>query len=95
MDEPAEHLDLPTPDALTADLLAVTDGRTTLLISHRLAALQGAAVDEIMVLHHGRIAERGSWAELVDRQGGRLRDLCPRERQADVLVAAGDGAPGG
>ncbi|MGW6751937.1 hypothetical protein [Streptomyces sp. NPDC055006] len=57
--------------------------------------LQGAAVDEILALHHGRIAERGSWAELVDRQGGRLRDLWPRERQAHALVAAGDGAPGG
>jgi ATP-binding cassette subfamily C protein CydCD len=94
MDEPAEHLDLPTADALTADLLAVTEGRTTLLITHRLAGLQSAAVDEILVLDHGRVVERGSWAELVDRQGGRLRDVWLRERQADALVAAGDGTSG-
>jgi ATP-binding cassette subfamily C protein CydCD len=94
MDEPAEHLDLPTADALTADLLAVTEGRTTLLITHRLAGLRSAAVDEILVLDHGRVVERGSWAELVDRRGGRLRDVWLRERQADALVAAGDGTSG-
>ncbi|WP_425588610.1 ATP-binding cassette domain-containing protein, partial [Streptomyces phyllanthi] len=37
LDEPAEHLDLPTADALTTDLLVATEGRTTLLITHRLA----------------------------------------------------------
>ncbi|MFF1398239.1 thiol reductant ABC exporter subunit CydD [Streptomyces sp. NPDC058287] len=94
MDEPAEHLDLPTADALTADLLAVTEGRTALLITHRLAGLHSACVDEILVLDHGRIAERGSWQELIDRQGGRLHDMWRREQQADALVAAGDGASG-
>ena len=38
LDEPAEHLDTAAADALTADLLAATAGRTTLLITHRLAA---------------------------------------------------------
>ncbi|MFI9778163.1 thiol reductant ABC exporter subunit CydD [Streptomyces sp. NPDC051956] len=94
MDEPAEHLDLPTADALTADLLAVTEGRTTVLITHRLAGLHSAAVDEILVLDHGRIVERGGWSELIDRQGGRLRAMWLRERRADALVAAGDGVPG-
>lgn len=94
MDEPAEHLDLPTADALTADLLALTEGRTTVLITHRLAGLRSAAVDEILVLDQGRIAERGSWSELIDRQGGRLRAMWLRERRADALVAAGDGVPG-
>ena len=47
LDEPAEHLDLATADALTADLLAATAGRTTLLITHRLAGLAARAVDEI------------------------------------------------
>ncbi|RFC69898.1 thiol reductant ABC exporter subunit CydD [Streptomyces sp. AcE210] len=94
MDEPAEHLDLPTADALTADLLAVTEGRTALLITHRLAGLHKASVDEILVLDHGRIAERGSWPELIDRQGGRLHDMWRREQQADALVAADDGVSG-
>lgn len=83
LDEPAEHLDLPTADALTADLLAATEGRATLLITHRLVGLAEAGVDEIVVLEHGRITERGNWAELTAREGGRLRELWARERETD------------
>ncbi|WP_035847135.1 thiol reductant ABC exporter subunit CydD [Kitasatospora azatica] len=88
LDEPAEHLDLRTADALTADLLAATSDRATLLITHRLAGLAEAAVDEILVLDAGRVAERGSWAELTARQDGRLRELWERERAGDRLEAA-------
>ncbi|WP_035799188.1 thiol reductant ABC exporter subunit CydD [Kitasatospora mediocidica] len=88
LDEPAEHLDLRTADALTADLLAATEGRTTLLITHRLAGLAAAGVDEIVVLDHGRVVERGGWDELAARDGGRLRELWERERRADRLAAA-------
>jgi ABC-type multidrug transport system fused ATPase/permease subunit len=56
LDEPGEHLDAETADALTRDLLSATTGRTTLLITHRLAALE--SVDEIVVLDHGRVIER-------------------------------------
>jgi ATP-binding cassette subfamily C protein CydCD len=87
LDEPAEHLDLPTADALTADLLAATEGRTTLLITHRLAGLDDSTVDEVVVLEHGRIAERGTWSELISRQGSRLRAMWQRERQTDTLLA--------
>jgi len=48
LDEPTEHLDEPTARALTADLLAATSGRTTLLITHRLDDLAG--VDEVVRL---------------------------------------------
>ncbi|MFF7637259.1 thiol reductant ABC exporter subunit CydD [Kitasatospora sp. NPDC008050] len=88
LDEPAEHLDLPTADALTADLLTATSGRATLLITHRLAGLATADVDEILVLDAGRAVERGSWAELAGREGGRLRALWELERAADELVGA-------
>ncbi|MFB8438179.1 thiol reductant ABC exporter subunit CydD [Streptomyces niveus] len=77
LDEPAEHLDLPTADALTADLLAVTEGRTTLLITHRLQGLD--AVDEVIVLDGGRVAQRGPYAELVAVEGP-LRRMRERER---------------
>jgi ABC-type multidrug transport system fused ATPase/permease subunit len=40
LDEPGEHLDTQTADAIVADLLAVTEGRTTLLITHRLTGLE-------------------------------------------------------
>ncbi|MFG2172279.1 thiol reductant ABC exporter subunit CydD [Streptomyces niveus] len=78
LDEPAEHLDLPTADALTADLLTVTEGRTTLLITHRLQGLD--AVDEVIVLDGGRVAQRGPYAELVAVEGP-LRRMWERERE--------------
>jgi thiol reductant ABC exporter CydC subunit len=56
LDEPAEHLDTATADELTADLLRATEGRTTLLVTHRLAGLEAA--DEVVVLTGGRIANR-------------------------------------
>jgi thiol reductant ABC exporter CydC subunit len=56
LDEPSEHLDAQTADALIADLLAATEGRTTLLITHRLVGLD--EIDEIVVLDQGQIVER-------------------------------------
>ncbi|GAA2391223.1 thiol reductant ABC exporter subunit CydD [Streptomyces coeruleofuscus] len=84
LDEPAEHLDLPTADALTADLLAATEGRTTLLITHRLAGLE--AVDEVIVLDQGRVVQRGTYAELVAVDGP-LREMAEREAASESLVA--------
>lgn len=83
LDEPAEHLDLPTADALTADLVAATEGRTTLLITHRLAGLD--AVDEVIVLDGGRVAQRGTYAELAALEGP-LRRMLDVERTADLLA---------
>lgn len=82
LDEPAEHLDLATADALTADLLVATEGRTTVLITHRLQGLD--AVDEIVVLEAGRTVQRGSYAELATAEGP-LRRMLERERAADLL----------
>lgn len=92
LDEPAEHLDLPTADALTADLLAATEGRTTLLITHRLAGLD--AVDEVLVLDEGRVAQRGAYAELVAVDGP-LRRMRERESAGDALAGVGAGAGAG
>ncbi|MFI8832862.1 thiol reductant ABC exporter subunit CydD [Streptomyces afghaniensis] len=85
LDEPAEHLDLPTADALTADLLAATEGRTTLLITHRLAGLE--AVDEVIVLDQGRVVQRGAYEELVAVDGP-LREMAEREAASESLVTA-------
>ncbi|MFJ8731715.1 thiol reductant ABC exporter subunit CydD [Streptomyces bauhiniae] len=83
LDEPAEHLDLPTADALTDDLLAATEGRTTLLITHRLAGL--AAVDEVLVLDAGRVVQRGPYAELLAVDGP-LATMARREAESEALV---------
>ncbi|MCJ1678726.1 thiol reductant ABC exporter subunit CydD [Streptomyces sp. APSN-46.1] len=84
LDEPAEHLELATADALTADLLAATEGRTTVLITHRLAGLE--AVDEVVVLDHGEVVQQGAYGELAVVEGP-LRRLLERERAADRSLA--------
>jgi thiol reductant ABC exporter CydC subunit len=63
LDEPGEHLDTATADALVTDLLDVTRARTTLLITHRLVGLE--QVDEILVIEQGKIVERGTHAQLA------------------------------
>ncbi|WP_431958921.1 thiol reductant ABC exporter subunit CydD [Actinacidiphila sp. bgisy160] len=84
LDEPAEHLDLATADALTADLLAATTGRTTVLITHRLTGLE--EVDEILVLDGGRVVQRGTHRELAAADSPFRRGL-ERERAAEALGA--------
>jgi ABC-type multidrug transport system fused ATPase/permease subunit len=80
LDEPGEHLDPPAADALTADLLALTAGRATLLITHRLAGLE--EVDEIILLDGGRVVERGTHMDLL-ASGGRYAGLWWEERLND------------
>ena len=86
LDEPAEHLDPAAADSLSADLLALTEGRSTLFITHRLSGLD--KIDEIIVLNEGRVVERGTHVDLV-RTGGRyaalwwdelMNDPCTPER---------------
>ncbi|GGZ99591.1 ABC transporter [Streptomyces spiroverticillatus] len=83
LDEPAEHLDLATADALTADLLAATEGRTTVLITHRLQGLE--AVDEVVVLDAGRVVQRGDFVALTAEEGP-LRRMLERERAAEPVA---------
>jgi ATP-binding cassette subfamily C protein CydCD len=82
LDEPAEHLDLATADALTDDLLRATEGRTTVLITHRLKGLD--TVDEVVVLDDGRTVQHGPYAELAAVDGP-LRRMLERERAAEGL----------
>ncbi|MCK8676350.1 thiol reductant ABC exporter subunit CydD [Streptomyces lichenis] len=84
LDEPAEHLDLATADALTDDLLRATRGRATVLITHRLHGLE--AVDEVLVLEAGRIVQRGPYTDLAAVDGP-LRRMLTREQAADRLLS--------
>ncbi|NEA44244.1 thiol reductant ABC exporter subunit CydD [Streptomyces sp. SID11385] len=93
LDEPAEHLDLETADALTRDLLAATEGRTTLLITHRLAGLAGA-VDEVVVLDEGRVVQRGDMSALLSAPGP-LRRMWRQEQATDALRGAAGETPAG
>jgi ATP-binding cassette, subfamily C, bacterial CydC len=72
LDEPTAHLDPEVRAALTADLLALTAGRATLLITHELEGLD--QVDEIVVLDHGQVVQRGTHEQLI-RVAGPYRQL--------------------
>ena len=72
LDEPTAHLDPEARAALTADLLALTTDRATLLITHELEGLD--QVDEIIVLDHGKVAQRGTHEQLI-RVTGPYREL--------------------
>ncbi len=67
LDEPGEHLDTATADAILADLLCARRTGATLLITHRLTGLE--ELDEAIVLDHGRILERGTHAQLLACDG--------------------------
>jgi thiol reductant ABC exporter CydC subunit len=82
LDEPGEHLDTETGDALMADLLAVTQDRAVLVISHRLAGLGDC--DEIVVLDGGAVVERGAPGALA-AAGGPYAALLAREAEAGSI----------
>ena len=74
LDEPTEGLDALTERDLLRDIARLMEGRTVLLITHKLAALP-AAVDRVLVMESGRIIESGSPAELLRRDAGAFRAL--------------------
>ncbi|MFE5332842.1 ABC transporter ATP-binding protein [Embleya sp. NPDC056575] len=67
LDEPGSGLDPQAEHEVHTRMREYREGRTSLLISHRLGAVRDA--DVIVVLAAGRIAERGSHEELLDREG--------------------------
>jgi ATP-binding cassette subfamily B protein len=66
-DEATSALDSKSEKAIQAELNRVARGHTTLVIAHRLSTVMDA--DQILVMEHGRIVERGSHRELLERGG--------------------------
>ncbi|WP_041413902.1 ABCB family ABC transporter ATP-binding protein/permease [Sinorhizobium fredii] len=79
LDEATSALDTKTEQEIQAALDVVSRNRTTLVIAHRLSTVINA--DEIIVLKDGVIAERGTHAELIDRDG-LYASMWSRQREA-------------
>lgn len=92
LDEPTEHLDPQTADALTDDLLRVTQGQSTLLITHRLRGLEH--VDRVHVMVAGEIAASGTHAELLAAGGWYASRWAAERDQYDLAALMATIAPG-
>ncbi len=66
-DEATSALDSRTEKAIQAELKDISAERTTLIIAHRLSTVVDA--DQILVMEHGRIVERGKFQELIEHDG--------------------------
>ena len=77
LDEATSNIDRPTEIVIERAFDTLLAGRTSIIIAHRLATVRRA--DEILVLEHGRIVQRGSEAELMSQDG-------PFRRLAHQLV---------
>jgi len=85
LDDSLSSVDSETERDILAGLRRMLAGRTAVIISHRVAAVQNA--DEIVVLEQGRVAERGRHGELVAR-GGIYSELYQRQLLESQIEAA-------
>ena len=84
-DEATSALDSKSEKAIQAELDRIAEGRTTLVIAHRLSTVMDA--DQILVMDHGRIIERGTHRDLVEA-GGAYAQMWALQQQEEA--AAGD-----
>ncbi len=89
LDEATSSLDSESEALIQDGLKALRHGRTTFVIAHRLSTIRSA--DQILVLEHGEIVERGTHAELL-ALGGRYRTLYDKQYtlEADRFINPGE-----
>ncbi len=84
LDDSLSAVDTYTEETILKNLRDVREGRTTLIVSHRISTIRDA--DLICVMHDGRIAERGTHAELIEL-GGEYAELYRRQLLEEELEA--------
>jgi len=84
LDDCLSAVDTQTEELILGNLRQVFEGRTVFLVSHRISTVKDA--DLILVLDHGRIAERGSHSQLI-AAGGLYADLHQRQLLEEELAA--------
>jgi ATP-binding cassette, subfamily B, multidrug efflux pump len=93
LDEATSSVDTETEQLVQDALRVLLRGRTAIVIAHRLSTVQN--VDEILVLHSGRVRERGTHQELLARRGmyWRLYELQYKDQERRAPASApGTGA---
>ena len=83
-DEATSALDSRSEKAIQAELERISEGRTTLVIAHRLSTVMDA--DQILVLSHGRIVERGNHQQLLELKGEYARLWALQQEQAEAAA---------
>ncbi len=89
LDEATSSLDSESEAAIQDGLRTLRHGRTTFVIAHRLSTIRSA--DQILVMEHGEIVERGTHAELLAKHG-RYRQLYDKQYrfEQDLFVNPGE-----
>lgn len=85
LDEATAAMDTGTERRIQEALTELIKGKTTIMIAHRLSTLRDA--DELVVIEHGKVAERGTHAELLEKEDGIYKKLYTL--QAEALKSAG------
>ena len=91
LDEATSSIDTGTELIIQDALHKLTEGRTSIIIAHRLQTIQEC--DRVLVLHHGEVKELGTHEELIDQRGiyYTLHELQFQDSQiAAELTGAGD-----
>jgi ABC-type transport system involved in Fe-S cluster assembly fused permease/ATPase subunit len=89
-DEATSALDSKTEKSIQAELADISRDRTTLVIAHRLSTIVDA--DEILVLEHGEIIERGNFFELM-QQNARFAEMWKLQQEQQAPTAVADELP--
>mgnify|MGYP001408548324 CR=1 FL=1 len=91
-DEATSALDSRAEKAIQDELERIAQGRTTLVIAHRLSTVMDA--DQILVLHHGRVVERGTHAQLLEANGEYARMWELQREAAEARAVLDRALPG-